>query len=63
MGKMKKNLLADLMISSEDRSRVERSVRREIEIESGMFPIPTKVHKSQKAYSRKIKYKHLQFEY
>lgn len=57
MSKSKKNLLSGMFISEEQKQKIERKARREADIELGIKPYETKVHKNKKAYSRKVKYK------
>lgn len=57
MSKSKKNLLSGIFISEEQKQKIERKARRDAEIEMGVKPYSTKVHKNKKAYSRKVKYK------
>jgi hypothetical protein len=57
MSKSKKNLLSGMFISNEQKQKIERRARREVDIELGIEPYGTKVHKNKKAYSRKLKYK------
>jgi hypothetical protein len=57
MSKSKRNLLSGMFISEEQKQKIERRARREADIEMGIKPYGTKVHKNKKAYSRKVKYK------
>jgi hypothetical protein len=57
MSKIKKNLLSGIFISEEQKQKIERKARRDADIELGVEPYETKVHKNKKVYSRKLKYK------
>ncbi len=46
-----------LKITQEDFLKMERKARREAEISYGSNITLNKIHKSKKAYSRKVKYK------
>ncbi len=64
MAKKNKNLLGDMFsLSKEEREKIERRARREAELEFGIKPYATKVHKSKKAYSRKGRSKFNDFDY
>ncbi len=53
MANRKKNLLENVFMTEEQKLKVERQARRKADIESGVKPFFTKVHKNKKAYSRK----------
>ncbi len=63
MAKKKKNLIEGIFISKEQKEKIERRARREAEIEFGIKPYGTKVHKSKKTYSRKGREKNNYFDY
>ena len=49
----RKNLFEDIFISEEVKRKIERSARRQADIDCGVTPYKSKVHKNKKAYSRK----------
>lgn len=53
MGKGRKNLLENVFMTEEQKLKVERQARRRADLECGIKPYATKVHKNKKAYSRK----------
>lgn len=57
MKKGRKNLLEKVFISEQEKMKMERKTRRQADIEFGITPYKTKVHKNKKAYSRKAKHK------
>jgi hypothetical protein len=57
MSKSKRNLLSGIFISNEQKQKIERRARREVDIELEIELYGTKVNKNKKAYSRKLKYK------
>jgi hypothetical protein len=57
MKKGRKNLLEKVFISEQEKVKMERKARRQADIEFGVTPYKTKVHKNKKAYSRKAKHK------
>jgi hypothetical protein len=54
----RKNLLEDMFISEQLKRKIERNARRQADIDCGVKPYKTKVHKNKKAYSRKGKSKY-----
>lgn len=61
MGKKNKNLFKNMPLSSEQKEKMERRARRESDLEFGVKPYATKVHKNKKAYSRKVKHRNLEY--
>lgn len=57
----RKNLFGDMFISEQVKRKIERNARREADIEFGITPYKTKVHKNKKAYSRKTKHKNIEY--
>ena len=55
----RKNLFEDIFISEEVKRKIERNARRKADIDCGVTPYKTKVHKNKKAYSRKLKHKNI----
>ena len=53
MANRKRNLLENVFMTEEQKLKVERQARRRADIESGVKPFFTKVHKNKKVYSRK----------
>lgn len=53
MGNRRKNLLKNVFMTEEQKLKVERQARRRADLECGIKPYATKVHKNKKAYSRK----------
>ena len=53
MGKGRKNLLENVFMTEEQKLKIERQARRRADLECGIKPYATKVHKNKKAYSRK----------
>ena len=53
MANRKRNLLENVFMTEEQKLKVERQARRRADIECGVKPYATKVHKNKKAYSRK----------
>ena len=53
MGSRRKNLLENVFMTEEQKLKVERQARRRADLECGIKPYATKVHKNKKAYSRK----------
>ena len=49
----RKNLLETIFISEEVKRKIERNARRQADIDCGVTPYKSKVHKNKKAYSRK----------
>ena len=49
----KRNLLENVFMTEEQKLKVERQARRRADIECGVKPYATKVHKNKKVYSRK----------
>jgi hypothetical protein len=53
MGSRRKNLLENVFMTEEQKLKVERQARRRADLECGIKPYATKVHKNKKVYSRK----------
>ncbi len=53
MANRKRNLLENVFMTEEQKLKVERQARRRADIDCGVKPYTTKVHKNKKAYSRK----------
>ena len=60
-----KNLLKNCNVKKKDKIKIDRGIRRQVDIDLGITPPKTKVHKNKKKYSRKDKHKNkkLQKEY
>ena len=52
-----KNLFGNIFISEEVKRKIDRQARRQDDIDCGVNPYKSKVHKNKKAYSRKPKHK------
>jgi hypothetical protein len=57
MARSKSNMFNKFKLSEETKRKIDRKARREADIEFGITPYKTKVHKNKKAYSRKPKHK------
>ena len=53
----KKNKIEKIIIPKEELLRIERSASRQGDIDEGIEPYKTKVHKNSKKYTRKKKYR------
>ena len=62
MAKKNKNLFKDMSLSKEQREKIERRARREADLEFGIKPYGTKIHKNKKKYKRE-KFSHQDLEY
>ena len=52
-----KNLLKNYKVKKKDKIKIDRGIRRQVDIDLGITPPKTKVHKNKKKYSRKDKHK------
>lgn len=57
----KKNVVEKLEISESEKLKMNRRARREAEIDLGIKPYKTKVHKNKTKYNRKVKHKNMEF--
>ena len=51
-----KNLLKNYKVKK-DKIKIDRGIRRQVDIDLGITPPKTKVHKNKKKYNRKDKHK------
>ena len=52
-----KNLLKNYKVKKKDKIKIDRGIRRQVDIDLGITPPKTKVHKNKKKYNRKDKHK------
>ena len=52
-----KNLLKNCKVKKKDKIKIDRGIRRQVDIDLGITPPKTKVHKNKKKYNRKDKHK------
>tara|TARA_B110000503_G_C7169675_1_gene423700 strand:- start:2670 stop:2858 length:189 start_codon:yes stop_codon:yes gene_type:complete len=55
----RKNLFEDMFIPEDTKKKIERNARRQANIDCGITPYKSKVHKNKKLYSRADKHKTL----
>ena len=52
-----KNLLKNYKVKKKDKIKIDRGIRRQVDIDLGITPPKTKVNKNKKKYNRKDKHK------
>ncbi len=52
-----KILLKNQNVKKKDKIKIDRAIRRQVDIDLGITPPKTKVHKNKKKYNRKDKHK------
>ena len=47
------------MMKTEKQNKIDRGVRRQVDLDLGVQPPKTKIHKNKKKYNRKFKHKQI----